>query len=289
MLDPECLNFLPLSFHFTSYTDRSSNSSMESKIAIMPARAVKLGPKPHALSEVAEATEKAKVERFLQGMAMFEEEQGKKRASIVAAVTSDSLLSPAAKVSASTVAPYSLPSARGQAPWVYEIPMNISHISNSLKIDDPLTPMRIGHLSSFIVRTDAVSGSVNWVGFTWAEIFFPVLGERPKSVVGSKAYEVVLKQSLKDGGKIVRENVFTTGRVIGVVLAELPHETVSVRMEDWFVKSDVFKKGRWNQLNKVSQTVRAGDGGRAGLTVPHTAVRGGENGENSVRASCAGP
>ena len=137
--------------------------------------------------------------------------------------------------------------------------------------------MRIGHLNSFVVRIDPISGSTSWVGFTWAEIFFPVLGERPKCLAGSKAYEVVLKQSLKDGGKIVRENVVTTGRVIGVVVAELPHETVSVRMEDWFVKSDVFKKGSWTQLNETSQTLRAGNGGHAGLTVPHTAVRGGES------------
>ncbi len=32
-----------------------------------------------------------------------------------------------------------------------------------------------------------------WLGLTWAETFFPVLGERPSSVVGSKAYEVVPK------------------------------------------------------------------------------------------------
>ena len=165
--------------------------------------------------------------------------------------------------------------------------MNISHIANSLKIDDPPTPMRIGHLSTFVARMDPNSGAEHWDGFTWAEIFFPVLGERPKSVVGSKAYEVVLKKPTKDGGKIVRENVVTTGRVIGVVVAELPHETVSVRMEDWFQKSDVFKKGRWKQLGVTSQAVRAGNGGRAGLTVPHTAARGGENGESSVRASCA--
>lgn len=165
--------------------------------------------------------------------------------------------------------------------------MNISHISNSLKIDDPPTPMRIGHLSSFVVRIDPHSGSTNWVGFTWAEIFFPVLGERPKSVVGSKAYEVVLKQSLKDGGQIVRENVVTTGRLVGVVVAELPHETVSLRIEGWVRKSDVFKRGRWTQLSATAQTLRAGNGGRAGLTVPHTAVRGGENGESSVKISCA--
>lgn len=79
MHDHDCLTFLPCRFIFTSYTDSSSNSSMDSKYASMPPRAVKLRPKPQALLEVAEATEKAKVERFLRGMAMYEEEQGKQK------------------------------------------------------------------------------------------------------------------------------------------------------------------------------------------------------------------
>ena len=54
---------------------------MESRTAVMSTRAVKFGSKPPVLPEVAEAKEKAKIERFLQGMAMFEEEQGKKSSS----------------------------------------------------------------------------------------------------------------------------------------------------------------------------------------------------------------
>lgn len=114
--------------------------------------------------------------------------------------------------------------------------------------------MRIGHLSTFFEKMDSCTGSKHWIGLTWAEVFFPVLGERPGSLVGSKAYEVVLKQPTKDGGQIVRENVVTTGRVVGIVIAELPHETVSVRIEDWFLKSGVFGKGRWNQLHEIFYT-----------------------------------
>ena len=70
--------------------------------------------------------------------------------------------------------------------------------------------------------------------------------------MGSKAYEVFLRQSIKDSGRIVRENVITTGRFIGVVVDDLPDETVSVRIEDWSVKSDVFKKGHWQHLAGAS-------------------------------------
>ena len=125
--------------------------------------------------------------------------------------------------------------------------MGLNQIANALKIDDPPTKIRIGQMSNFIEKTDFVNGSRYWLGITWAEIFFPVVGDRPASVIGSKAYEVVLKQPIADGGDIVRENVVTTGRVVGVVVAELLYETVSVRVEDWFVHSETFKKGRWRQ------------------------------------------
>ena len=100
-------------------------------------------------------------------------------------------------------------------------------------------------MCNFIEKVDSANGSKYWIGLTWAEIFFPVMGERPASVIGSKAYEVVLKQPIADGGEIVRDNVVTTGRVVGVVVNELLHETVSVRIEDWFVQSEKFQKGRW--------------------------------------------
>ena len=130
---------------------------------------------------------------------------------------------------------------------MYHISKGRSQVSNALKIDDPPTKIRVGLLSNFIEKVNPANGSKYWIGITWAEIFFPVVGERPASVIGSKAYEVVLKQPLADGGYIVRENVVTTGRVVGVVVAELPYETVSVRVEDWFVRSETFKKGRWRQ------------------------------------------
>ena len=137
------------------------------------------------------------------------------------------------------------PPAKKQLERIYRLPVSLSQISNALKIDDPLTKIRVGLLSNFIENVDPSSGSKYWIGLTWAEIFFPVDGERPKSVLGSKAYEVVLKQPIEKGGQIVRENVVTTGRVVGVVVAELPHETVSVMVEDWFIRSDKFKEGRW--------------------------------------------
>lgn len=136
---------------------------------------------------------------------------------------------------------------RKQSVRVYQLPLDLCQISNSLKIDDPPTNMRIGKISNFMEIVDPLNGSKYWIGLTWAEIFFPVVGERPKSVVGSKAYEVVLNQPFDKGGQIVRENVATIGKVVGVVEVELPQETVSVRIEDWFVQRDVFKSGRWEQ------------------------------------------
>ena len=134
---------------------------------------------------------------------------------------------------------------------VYQLPYGLTQISNSLKIEDPPTKIRVGQLLNFIENIDPLNGSRYWIGLTWAEIFFPVVGERPSSVVGSKAYEVILKQPIHKGGQIVRKNVVTTGRVVGVVVAELPHETVSVRIEDWFVQSDQFKKGRWERRDVI--------------------------------------
>ncbi len=37
-----------------------------------------------------------------------------------------------------------------------------------------------------------------------------------------------------------------------MVVDESPDETVSMRIEDWFVKSDVFKKGHWRHLDAAS-------------------------------------
>ena len=109
-------------------------------------------------------------------------------------------------------------------------------------------------MSNFIEKVDPANGSRYWVGLAFAETFFPVVGERPASVIGSKAYEVVLKQPVADGANIVRENIVSTGRVVGVVDAEFFHEpvrTVSVRVEDWFVQSETFKKGFWREDKTV--------------------------------------
>ena len=167
-------------------------------------------------------------------------------APIVAVVISDSVHHAEAKAHASAAAP----PARSQSVWMYDLPMGLSQISGSLKIDDPPTKMRIGYLRNFTETYNPTTRTKYWIGITWAEVFYPVVGEKPESVVGAKAYEVVLKQSLEDGGKIVRENLVTTGRFVGVVVADLPHETALVKVEDWFVKSDLFKKGHWTQTQK---------------------------------------
>ncbi len=124
---------------------------------------------------------------------------------------------------------YRNPSAIGQSASIYHLPVDLLQISSSLKIDEPFTPMRIGQLSMSIENVDPLTGTNYWLGLTWAETFFPFSGERPSSVGGNKAYEVVLKQSIKDGGRIVRENVITTGRIIGVVSACILHDTGEAR------------------------------------------------------------
>ena len=105
-------------------------------------------------------------------------------------------------------------------------------------------------MHNFIEKVDPANGSRYWAGLAFAETFFPVVGERPASVIGSKAYEVFLERPVADRVSIVRENVVTTGRVLGVVDAEFFHEvdrTVTVRLEDWFVQSETFKKGWWRE------------------------------------------
>lgn len=69
---------------------RFSNSSMGEKTKLESIRATKLRPNPLAMPDAADAIKKAKIERFLQGMAVFQEEQGN-AAPIAAVVISDSL------------------------------------------------------------------------------------------------------------------------------------------------------------------------------------------------------
>ena len=167
---------------------------------------------------------------------------------------------PEATARASTEAPNPDSSTMKQLVHYYQLPVGLNQISNALKIDDPFTKIRIGQINNFMLKADPADGLTYWIGFTWAEIFFPVSGERPTSVIGSRAYEVVLRLPLAHGGAIVRENVVTTGRVVGVVINDLPHETVAVKLEDWFVQSDVFKMGRWGQREvAIRDDARAGE------------------------------
>ena len=204
------------------------------------------------VTSASKAPELAKVERFLEEMAKFEEEQRGKYSSNDCGFDLGLTYFFKAKARASAPIVPPNPIAIGKPMCTYELPLGSQQISSSLKIDDPPTPLRIGHITTFFKHENSSTNKTTWFGLTWAETFFPAVGDKPKSVVGNKAYEVVLKQSFKDGGMIVRENVATTGRVIGVVTAELPHETVSVMIEDWFVKSDVFKTGCWEHRNPAT-------------------------------------
>ena len=49
---------------------------------------------------------------------------------------------------------------------------------------------------------------------------------------GYEAYEVALKRSITDDGNVVLDSVVTTGRVIVVVIDELPHQMAAVKIED---------------------------------------------------------
>lgn len=75
MADSMFLSFLPHSLPQTLI--HCSDSSMESKPTLPSTRAAKVHPKPLALPNAAEATTKAKVERFLQRTAMLQELQGR--------------------------------------------------------------------------------------------------------------------------------------------------------------------------------------------------------------------
>lgn len=81
------------------------------------------------------------------------------------------------------------------------------------------------------------------------------------------------------------ENAARTGRAVGVVVADLINETVSVRIEDCLVESVLFKTGRWRQPDEVTQTVRARDGVCEDLTAAQTGLRRTGNGGSLVRAS----
>ena len=117
--------------------------------------------------------------------------------------------------------------------------------------------MRVGQLFTFFMKPNPLTGTNYWTGVTHAEIFYPISGEKPESCVGSKAYEVVLKQPVQDVREIVRENVTTTGRIIGVVDGYMPHEMVSIRIADWFLKNDMFKMGNWERKDETTALVPA--------------------------------
>ncbi len=67
-------------------------------------------------------------------------------------------------------------------------------------------------------------------------------------MVGSKAYEVVVKRPVKADDTISRIEVMPTGRVVGEVIGVCgDNVSVLVKVEDWFVESDVFKMGEWRE------------------------------------------
>ena len=224
-----------------------SNSNMDVKRTSPSTTTTEPRSKTPALHDATDPTQKAKEEQCLRAQVKFQEDQGRHRPNCLGWSSQTHLLILEAEAhdfaSAANLNPNFL--AVTQPLFMYQLPVGLNHISNALKTDDPPTKIRVGPMSNFTEKIDLANGSKYWIGLAWAEIFFPVTGERPASVIGSKAYEVVLKQPIADGGAIVRENVVTTGRVVGMVHEELLHETVSVRIEDWFVRSEMFQKGRW--------------------------------------------
>lgn len=223
---------------------------MNNKPTKLSVEAARTPPKPQGKKEM---------KRFLHEMAKFEAENGRQNSTNCGYIP-NLFAFPEAKNRAS--APSSSSSTKEVMICVHELPSNLNLISSSLRIDEPYTPMRIGQMSTFTEKWQPSTGQRYWIGFTWAETFQPVEGGKRPSLVGSKAYEVVLKQPIKDGGQIVRDNVTTTGRVVGTVVGDLPHETVSVRIEDWFVKSDVWKKGHEEQRNVTTSLLQVGSAER---------------------------
>lgn len=83
--------------------------------------------------------------------------------------------------------------------------------------------------------------------------------EGAMAVVGMKVWEVVVKKGMKlgemnagldtgaDGGEVRCEGVSATGRSVGAAggLVEGGGDMVWVRIENWFVESENFKKGMW--------------------------------------------
>lgn len=61
-------------------------------------------------------------------------------------------------------------------------------------------------------------------------------------MMGSKAYEVVVKRPVKEDFVMGGTEVRPTGRVVGEVVGVLDdHVSVLVMVEDWFVESDFFR------------------------------------------------
>ena len=125
--------------------------------------------------------------------------------------------------------------------------------------------MRIGQTNIFLRFSDP-AGKIFWIGIFTAQVFSPrsrgvfsnfVVDEDPRVKMGSKAYEIVVKQPLKEDYTTDRTEVRPTRRVVGEVVDVLDDGvSVIVRFEEWFVESEVFKIGTWRE---IAERLEVGD------------------------------
>ena len=68
-------------------------------------------------------------------------------------------------------------------------------------------------------------------------------------MMGSKAYEVVVKRPVEADYTTDRTEVVAMGRVVGEVIGvDSNNVSVSVEVEEWFVESEMFKMGTWRRV-----------------------------------------
>lgn len=148
--------------------------------------------------------------------------------------------------------------------------------ASSLDINDSSEPMRIGQLNVFgklqTLRRAKSPGSASLLlkssrpdhrGFCFSPL---IVDEDPGVMMGSKAYEVVVKRSLKQDYMTDRAEVRLTGKLVGEVVGVLDDNVlVLVKVEDWFVESDVFKMGRWRE---IVESLKEADEVRVEVAVP---------------------
>lgn len=136
-------------------------------------------------------------------------------------------------------------------------------------------PMRVGQLPVFIPMSDPAD-KIYWIGISSAQVFSPrsrgvfsplITDEDPGVMVGSKAYEVIVKQPVKVDYTTDRTEVMPTGRIVGEVVGVCRDNiVVLVKAGNWFVESDVFKMGTWRSA--ATEPLNVGDDVQMEVAVP---------------------